>query len=150
MLIYQTIISGSNCTISSWRNNAAHFFPLTIDVRTALLATVLKNIFFYCRSVSQSVNLDELSNRSQDLEAASRYLSAALLTSNISQGNLLCPQLPVKLACFHSLNALTGVRLSVRSAHTKRDGKSSPYWLSSKCAFKSCSGGFGSQPTDCD
>lgn len=35
-------LSGSNCTISSWRNNAAHLFPLTIDVRTALLATVLK------------------------------------------------------------------------------------------------------------
>lgn len=84
------------------------------------------------------------------LEAASGYLSAALLTSNMSQGNLLRPQLPVKLACFRSLNALTGVRLSVRSAHTERDGKSSPYWLSSKCALKSCSGGFGSQPTDCD
>lgn len=76
----------------------------------------IKNIF-YCRAVSQSVNLDELSNRSQDLEAASRYLSAALLTSNMSQGNLFCLQLPVKLACFHSLNALAGVRLSVRSAH---------------------------------
>lgn len=121
-------------------------------MRTALLATVLKIyiIFFIAEQFLNRLISMNFRTDPRTLEAASRYLSAALLTSNMSQGNLLRPQLPVKLACFRSLNALTGVRLSVRSAHTERDGKSSPYWLSSKCALKSCSGGFGSQPTDCD